>query len=105
VSQGLLSWLAGLEGVPDAFTWVGGGVVLTGIGLITHCEHRRGKAAEGCKGASPASSRNDELESGLGDSSHGMLEWEEEDSTNDHKQEGGDCEMVSLDTKKEETSY
>ena len=32
---GIVSWLWGLEGVPDAWTLVGGAVILSGIGTFT----------------------------------------------------------------------
>ena len=31
--------------MPNALTWIGGGVVLAGIGVITVCDHRRSVAA------------------------------------------------------------
>ncbi len=37
--QGLVSWLSGIEGFPDIYTWVGGFVILAGIGIITYSEH------------------------------------------------------------------
>lgn len=36
ILTGIISWAAGLEGVPDIFTWIGGGVVICGSGVISY---------------------------------------------------------------------
>ncbi len=38
---GLISWCAGLEGIPDLKTWLSGFVVISGVALITYGEHLR----------------------------------------------------------------
>lgn len=43
-TTGFLSWLFGIEGVPDKYTIIGGSILLTGIGLITYSEHKRHQA-------------------------------------------------------------
>lgn len=38
---GIIAWIAGIEGIPDLYTWIGGFVVLSGVGLITYGEFLR----------------------------------------------------------------
>lgn len=38
---GVISWAAGLEGIPDVWTWLGGVVVMAGVGVVSLGEHRR----------------------------------------------------------------
>jgi len=38
---GVISWAAGLEGVPPASTWIGGVVVMLGVGTISAGERGR----------------------------------------------------------------
>jgi len=39
----LLSWAAGLEGLPSVLSWLGGIVVMAGVGVISYGEHQREK--------------------------------------------------------------
>lgn len=41
VLTGIMVWMAGLEGIPDLYTWIGGGVIMFGVGLITIGEYNR----------------------------------------------------------------
>jgi drug/metabolite transporter (DMT)-like permease len=36
----LISWIAGLEHLPTVFSWIGGAVVMSGIGLISFSERK-----------------------------------------------------------------
>ena len=36
----IISWLAGVEPLPMAFSWIGGTIVMTGIGLISFAEKK-----------------------------------------------------------------
>lgn len=51
---GGISWMAGLEALPDMGTWVGGFVVLGGVGLISCGEH--------CREAAESSAQRDDEE-------------------------------------------
>ena len=31
----VLSWVAGIESLPTLFSWIGGAVVMTGVGIIS----------------------------------------------------------------------
>ena len=41
IMTGMIAWIAGIEGIPDIYTWVGGSVVIAGVGLITYGEYQR----------------------------------------------------------------
>jgi hypothetical protein len=34
-------WMAGIEGIPDVLTWIGGLVIMAGVGMITIGEYKR----------------------------------------------------------------
>jgi hypothetical protein len=34
-------WIGGIEGIPDVYTWIGGVVIMAGVGLITVGEYKR----------------------------------------------------------------
>lgn len=38
---GIISWAFGIEGIPDAATWIGGLIVMSGVGLLSAGEHLR----------------------------------------------------------------
>jgi drug/metabolite transporter (DMT)-like permease len=40
---GIISWLVGIEGVPDVYTWSGGIVVLGGVLIVIFGENQRRK--------------------------------------------------------------
>jgi drug/metabolite transporter (DMT)-like permease len=37
----ILSWVGGVEHLPSAYSWIGGMVVMGGVGLISYAEHKR----------------------------------------------------------------
>lgn len=41
IMTGIIVWIAGIECIPDIYTWIGGFVVLSGVGLITYGEYQR----------------------------------------------------------------
>ena len=41
VLTGVIVWIAGIEGVPDLYTWIGGTVIIIGVGFITVGEYKR----------------------------------------------------------------
>lgn len=41
IMTGIIAWIAGIEGIPDLYTWIGGFVVISGVALITYGEHQR----------------------------------------------------------------
>ena len=43
-TTGVVSWVIGIEGIPDWYTIIGGSVIITGIGLITYSEQKRSQA-------------------------------------------------------------
>jgi hypothetical protein len=46
VLTGIIVWMAGIEGVPDISTWIGGIVIMSGVGLITVGEYSRSHLKE-----------------------------------------------------------
>ena len=43
---GAISWVAGLEGIPDAVTWIGGSVVMSGVWVIMVGQAKREREEE-----------------------------------------------------------
>lgn len=41
-----ISWLCGIEHLPGIFSWLGGGVVITGVAVIGYGERKRAAAEE-----------------------------------------------------------
>jgi drug/metabolite transporter (DMT)-like permease len=39
----ILAWAGGVEHLPSAYSWIGGMVVMGGVGLISYAEHKRKK--------------------------------------------------------------
>jgi drug/metabolite transporter (DMT)-like permease len=37
----ILSWMIGVEDLPSLFSWLGGAVVMMGVGLISYGEYAR----------------------------------------------------------------
>jgi hypothetical protein len=54
----ILSWLFGVEGLPMWSAWVGGGIVMLGVGLITVGEQRRQDSSSSAGNAAAASVPN-----------------------------------------------
>lgn len=44
---GVISYLAGLEGIPQWYTLVGGSIVLSGLGIMTYSENRHPQSRVG----------------------------------------------------------
>jgi hypothetical protein len=39
----LISWLTGVESLPSVYSWIGGFVVMIGVGTISYAEHLKHK--------------------------------------------------------------
>lgn len=44
---GIISWVAGLEGIPDMKTWISASVMISGVGVIILGEHYRNSGSHG----------------------------------------------------------
>ncbi len=58
----LLSWMIGVEGLPSLYSWAGGAVVMTGVGIISYGEHERSKKEKAEKDATALAEIRSNLE-------------------------------------------
>ena len=96
---GAISWFAGLEGIPDYVTWVGGFVVMSGVGVIMVGQSKR-EREEGnlhgdsfCNGVLEAEFELSESENGITHNPLYVIDGDEVDDNDDD--EHGDLEFAS----------
>ena len=77
---GFLSYMAGLEAIPDVGTWLGGFVTIAGVAVISYGESRRsGSGAGSVTGASVSTGKGDKVGAREGRSAVGNDDHGEED--------------------------
>lgn len=55
----LISWIFGIEALPGMFSWLGGGVVIAGVGIIGYGERQREAARSNLQETDNASTLSD----------------------------------------------
>lgn len=102
----LLSWAAGLEGLPSIMSWMGGIVVMAGVGVISYGEHRREKQHDNSSHNHSTDSDSSSLQGqGYGklqmdDSHHNVLIANSGTTLDKEVGYDKDVEMMSLDNVK-----
>ena len=76
---GVLSYMAGLEAIPDVGTWLGGFVTIAGVAVISYGESRRSAGQGSGTGASGVTGKGDKVGAREGRSSAGNGDGGEED--------------------------
>ncbi len=75
-TTGTLSWLLGIENIPDLWTVSGGSVIISGIAMITYSEHQRSKEREKTAGSEKDDQQN-EKEIGI-ELEHAKMKYDRE---------------------------